>query len=308
MLALGLVFVGCRPPTAEPAKGRFAVASMVILGDEILAALGPSVRERTVAVSALADDPRYSGSPGAWPQEVPRLTKNPEAAISLDLDVLLVASFTDAEYRAAVEPVIPRVVELRDFDGFEGYLANLVRVGEAVGEVERARALGRAFEARIDAVRARQPYPPDLRPSCLSWGHGATPGAETTFHAAAEAAGCVNVPAAAGLSGHRRVDAEQVLAWDPDFVILSCRDDGENDCALARAEFEQLAGFGGLRAVRRDQIIMIPPPLLSTTGVGMAELAERIQAGLRRDSVDRRGTPATVQKPVELNEELECSR
>src|SRR5690606_34682536 len=143
-----------------------------------------------------------------------------------------------------------------------------VRVGEAIGEVETARALGQAFEARIRAVRARQPYPPDARPSCLSWGHGSTPGAETTFHAAAEAAGCVNVPAVAGLSGHRRVDAEQVLAWDPDFVILSCRDDGESDCALARAEFEQLAGLGGLRAVRRDQVIMIPPPLLSTTGVG----------------------------------------
>lgn len=280
---------------------------MVVLGDEILAALGPEVRARTVAVSALADDPRYSPSVGAWPPEVPRLTKNPEMAIALAPSILVVASFTDAEYRAAAASVIPTVVELRDFTGFDGYLDNVMRVGEAVGAPERARALQDDFRTRVAAVRAQQPKG-GPRPSCLSWGHGSTAGSETTFHAATEAAGCVNVAAHAGLVGHRRVDAEQVVAWDPDFVVLSCRDDGASHCDEARAEFEAQPGFTELRAVRHGQLIMIPPPFLSSTGTGMVTLAELVQAGLRREGVDVRGVPADPRpRPaVAMGEELRC--
>lgn len=281
---------------------------MVVLGDEILAALGPEVRARTVGVSTLADDPRYSPSVGAWPREVPRLTKNPEMAIALAPSVLVVATFTDAEYRSAVASVVPTVVELRDFTGFEGYLDNVMRVGVAVGAVDRARSLQDAFLARVAVVQAQQPSR-DAPPTCLSWGHGSTAGAETTFDAAAQAAGCINVAATAGLAGHRRVDAEQVVAWDPDYIVLSCRDEGEAHCDLARAEFEAQPGFAELRAVRHGQLILIPPPFLSSTGVGMVTLAELIQAGLRREPASVRGiTAAADPRPHAFGgEELRCA-
>lgn len=296
---------GCRAAVHEPGP-RHAIGSMIVLGDELLAALGPEVRARTVAVSALADDRRYSLSAAAWPAEMPRLSKNPEDAIALELEVLVVASFTDEEYRAAVRPAIPHVVELGDFTGLEGYLANVTRVGEAVGAVTQAAALREAFSARIAAVRAQQAHTA-RPPTCLTWGHGSVAGANTTFHAAAEAAGCVNMPALAGLDGHRRVDAEQVVAWDPDFIILSCRDDGENDCDAARADFAAQAGFGELRALKQGQTIMIPPPFLSTTGAGMAELAERIQAGLAVATADIRGVTERA-LPGVATEELACDR
>ena len=271
---------GDRPTIADDGPER--VASVTILGDELLWTLGPQSRARTVAVSPLVDDPRYSTSIGRWPADVRRLSRNPAELIAADPELVLVATFTDQEYRAAVANHV-RLLELRDFTGFEGYLDNLARVAKATGHIEDGQRLREDFLRRIEAVRARRPVA-KVAPTCLAWAHGSVPGAETTFHAAATAAGCIDIPAEAGLVGHRRVDAEQLIAWDPDFIVLSCRD-GEH-CDQAARQFGERAGFARLRAVQQGHLIMVEPPYLSTTGAGMATLAERIQAGLRRGGVD----------------------
>jgi iron complex transport system substrate-binding protein len=111
----------------------------------------------------------------------------------------------------------------------------------------------------------------------VGWDYGHMPAGGTSFDDAARCAGFVNVPAREGMSGHPRVDAEQVLAWNPTWIVVSC---GEGSCAEAIARLGEQPGFSSLEAVARGQVIAIEPPYLAAVGEGMLELAARMQAAL----------------------------
>lgn len=249
------------------------VASRTVFADEVLWALGPEIRERVVGLSPMVDDARYSTVAGSWPESTPRLGLNPEELLALAPDLVILASFSAPEYRAAIEGSV-EVLVLDDFTGFEGYLDNLRRIGEALGEVEAAAALRDRFVARrteIEDARLK------LRPTVIAWDYGHVPGSLTSFHDAATCAGFVNLAAHEGIIGHQRVDAEQLVAWNPDWIVISCGD----SCEQAIAKFAAQPGFASLRAVARDQVIAIEPPYLATVGEAMLELSARMQAALR---------------------------
>ena len=88
------------PRASGPAR---RVASRTVFADEVLWALGPEVRERVVGLSPMADDPRYSTVAGLWPSTTPRLGRNPEELLALGPDLVILASFSEVEYRAAIE-------------------------------------------------------------------------------------------------------------------------------------------------------------------------------------------------------------
>lgn len=248
------------------------VASRTVFADEVLWALGPEIRERVVGLSPMVDDARYSTVAGHWPGSTPRLGLNPEELLALGPDLVILASFSAPEYRAAIESTV-EVLVLDDFTGFAGYLENLRQIGEALGEVEAAATLHDRFVARRAELEAARP---SVRPSVIAWDYGHVPGSQTSFDDAAACAGFVNVPAREGIVGHQRLDAEQLVAWDPEWVVVSCGD----SCADAIAKFAAQPGFGAMQAVVREQVIAIAPPYLGTVGEAMLELAARMQAAL----------------------------
>lgn len=268
-------------PAAAPATGEAEasalprVASAVIPTDEVLWALGPEVRARTLAVSNLADDPRYSMVAETWPETTPRLGLNPEEVLALAPDVLFVASFSTPEYRAAVEDSLNLVV-LEDFSGFAGYRENLDRIGDAVGAREGTDALKAEFDARVAALAAKA-TPEDQRPSCVSWSEGYLAGANTTFADVAALAGCRPIAAEHGVVGHQPIDTEQLLAWDPDYMVVGCVE----RCDETAAELAGRDGISALRAVREGHVIVIPSAEIGAVGAGMLDFAERLQTGLQ---------------------------
>ncbi len=109
----------------------------------------------------------------------------------------------------------------------------------------------------------------------VAWDFGYVPGADTTFDDAATTAGMLNMVAQRGLKGHQRLDAEQLVAWDPRWLVIGC---GERGCERAVADLAEQPGIGSLAAVREGRVIAIEAPYLATTGSGMLELAARMQA------------------------------
>lgn len=276
VLSSTLALLACNRASRRERQGPAKrIASRTVFADEVLWALGPEVRARVVALSPMADDARYSMVAGQWPTSTPRLGTDPEQLLALAPDLVIVASFNAPEYRAAIEGQVD-VLTLEDFSGFAGYLDNVARIGEALGERAAADVLRERFVARQAELEAARP-PASERPSVIGWDYGHVPAAETSFDDAARCAGFVNVPAREGLSGHPRVDAEQLVAWNPAWVVLSC---GEGSCAEAIARFAEQPGFAELDAVVREQVIAIEPPYLGTVGEGMLELAARMQAAL----------------------------
>lgn len=263
----------------EPESVPQRIASRTVLSDEVLWALGEPVQARVVGLSPMVDDPRYSSVADRWPASVPRLGRNPEELLATGADLVILASFSDAEYRAAIADHT-RLLVLEDFSGFAAYLANLDSIGRAVGaDAEQVAALRRRFEDRqAELERAR---PPEAeRPTVIAWDHGHVPGKATSFDDAATTAGFRNLASEHDLVGHQRLDTEQLIAWDPQWLVIGC---GEQTCEGARTNLSEQPGFEHLRAVRDDHVITIEAPWLGSIGEGMLELSARMQSALEDD-------------------------
>jgi ABC-type Fe3+-hydroxamate transport system substrate-binding protein len=269
--------LGCRAPdrSQESAGPAQRIASRTVFADEVLWELGPEVQARVVGLSPMADDPRYSTVAARWPDTTARLGRNPEELLALAPDLVILASFSEVEYRAALEGKV-RTLVLEDLTGFSGYLGSVERIGAATGASDQATMLRERFLARQLELEARRP-PEAERASVVAWDYGYVPGAQTSFDDVARTAGFVNLAAREGMVGHQRLDAEQLVAWDPQWIVISC---GEQACERALANFAEQPGLGRLGAVAAGHVIAIEPPYLSTTGEGMLELAARMQAQL----------------------------
>jgi ABC-type Fe3+-hydroxamate transport system substrate-binding protein len=254
------------------------IASRTVFADEVLWELGEDVRGRVVGLSPMADDARYSTVAERWPDSTARLGRNPEELLALAPDLVILASFSEVEYRAALDGKV-RTLVLDDLNGFAGYLGNVERIGAAIGAAEQAIELRDRFVARQHQLEAQRP-PPEKRPTVVAWDYGYVPAAQTSFDDVARTAGFVNLPAREGLTGHQRLDAEQLVAWNPQWIVIGC---GEQPCASALASFAEQPGLGRLEAVEDGRVIAIESPYLSTTGEGMLELAARMQARLLED-------------------------
>ncbi|MEM9458754.1 MAG: ABC transporter substrate-binding protein [Myxococcota bacterium] len=278
-MGLGLPALACgqqgRPTTVDPSTLR--VASQTVLSDEVLWDLGPPAHDVVVAVSAMADDARYCRVAQQWPASLPRAAGTSEALLALAPNLVIVASFTAAETRRLLEQAGLRTVVLETFDGFADYRANVRAIAGAVECSEAGERLVADFDARLAALTMTA----EVGPRVVSWNEGSVPGAGTTFDDAATAAGYRNVPTLEGRRGHLQIGVEQLLAWDPEVIVVPC---GDTDCSRAAATIAARPGIRATRAAREGAVIGIPSRSLYSTGAGMLDVVQRLREARPKDS------------------------
>ena len=279
LLALALL-VACTPPRPSPEGPARRVLSLTVLSDEILWALGPETRARVVGLSVMADDPRYSRVAGLWPADVPRLAVTSEGLLARDPDLVVIASFTSPEIKALLTSQRVRLLEFDSFTGFADYRAHLRALATAVEAAPAGERAVAELDVRIAALAARRTAASRTAVTAISWGDGYAATGGTTFADIAAAVGLVNLPESAGLSGHVPVAMEQLVAWDPEVIVISCPAAAPDDpaCAAAEAAFAAGPGLAATRAARQRGVIAIPARDLGSTGEGMIVAAELLQA------------------------------
>jgi len=276
--ALALVLAACGSPRASAPTGpRARVISQVVLADEVLWELGPEVQARVVAVSTMADDPRYSAVAGQWPTSVARVAGASEELVALAPDLVVVADFTATETRALLERLGMPVLHLSGFDGFADYRRHVRALAEALEVPARGEALVDAFDARLAAMRARSSVTADA-PAIVSWQEGTVAGAGTIFADQAAAAGFRLLPAEHGIVGHRSLALETLIAWDPAYVVVACTGRDESGCTQAERDFAAMPGIAATRAAREGGIIAVPTDMLYSTGTGMLDVVDWLAA------------------------------
>jgi iron complex transport system substrate-binding protein len=228
------------------------IVSMTLSTDEILLAICSTTR--ITGFSALALDPKYSNIVAEARASAKPIVENAEQILRIEPDLVFVASYSRAETVEQLEAAGATVFRFANFISIEDIKQNIRTVGYAVGEDERAEELVAQMERDLSGIRARV-SPDNQRPRILSYSaDGYTAGRNTLFDDIARAAGAINVAAEQGLEGFPRISAEQVAAWQPDFIIAGA-DAGQHE--ETRRRLLENPAVATTNAARGGKIILV---------------------------------------------------
>jgi iron complex transport system substrate-binding protein len=252
------------------------ICSVSLMGDELLFLLVPP--ERVACVSSFADDPEVSNVAGRYPASVPRLVARTEPVLAARPDLIVAAPWNDRAFLSGMKALGVRSLTLDAAEDFEGIERTLLALGKAVGADEAARARAAELRARLLGLeRALSRAQPLARPRVLSLSHLVVAGSGTTVDALIHRAGGVN--AAAAIEGHRKLSAEEILALDPDVLLLGQGLD--TDAARVLRAYPQLEAT---RAAKTGRVILLPPRLLTTVSPFLVEGAEQLARKLHPEA------------------------
>ena len=267
---------GAAPPAKAAVPQR--ICSVSLMGDELLFLLVPP--ERVVCVSTFADDAEVSNVAGRYPATAPRLVARTEPVIATRPDLIVAAPWNDRAFLAGLKALGVRSLTLDGAEDFEGIERTLLALGKAVGAEDAARARAAELRARLLGLERRLARAEPLtRPRVLSLSHLVVAGNGTTVDALIRRAGAVNAAAAAGIEGHRKLSAEQILALDPDVLLLGQGLD--TDAVSVLRAYPQLEAT---RAAKSGRVILLPPRLLTTVSPFLVEGAEQLARKLHPEA------------------------
>jgi iron complex transport system substrate-binding protein len=235
---------------------------------EILFALGAAAR--VVGVPDFTDDlPEAAGK-----ARVGGFAPDLERVVSLAPDLVVVSK--DGTDRAAFEKLEALGLRVVVTSGttLAGVLSDVERVGHALGEDARARALVLALEKRIARAEALGRGRPRARALVLIWPDPpVAAGAGTFVGDVVKRAGFVNVvPESAG--DWPRLSFEALASWNPDLVIRP--ETRENAEAFRRAFSD--GRWRLVPAVAEGRVVTLPGSLLERPGPRLVEALERLAA------------------------------
>ena len=280
-------------PGKTPAPGNpkaLRIASLTLASDEILSQLVPA--ERLACVTYLADDPEISNVPDFYPARIPRLRdRDLERILALEPDLVCVAPYNSADFLKMIERSGIAVYRSEAFHTIDQIEAGILELSHRVGEPER----GREIQARMHARRAElanRLRGIARRPGVLFWSGGFTSGKNTTIDDIIREAGGVNLAAGRGLSGPAEISPEQVIAADPEIVLLSQWTAGN-----AEGDIKRHPLLRNLPAVREHRLIVIEGRYLSSVSQFAVEGIERLARKLHPDrftAADQAGSHPTA--------------
>ena len=268
-----------------PVHPERVVVANTALVDGVVALIEPSrvaaLCSQAFTWSSLADEP------GPW-RELPSFHEfTAETTLALEPDLVLASPFSQPETVATLNRTGLSVVRLTDPTTLDGVLARLATLGELLDARDRAATVTAGLRQRIAALEARAASR-SRRPSAAVFTHsgseGWSAGSDTLQHAALELAGLDNAIAERGVAGPYRLGFEGLLDVDPEILVVPAAF-GEVESSTART-LRTHPSLEGLRAVRDDRIVEVPPALFSTTSHEIVTTAEAIARAI--DAQDER--------------------
>jgi iron complex transport system substrate-binding protein len=216
----------------------------------------------------------------------PAVATDPERVVALDPDLMLVSISGRADYtslaRSSGIPVYRMQTMFETLDQIE---QNIRLVGYMTGQDESAAKEAERFHAAIEKAASLRPLNA-ARPRILGLGGTYSYGKKTLFQDIVTRLGGINVGAENGLSGYDAVNYEQIIRWDPEWIIAGAKGGNEkqilsklmSDPAIA---LTQAARNGHIVAV--DNRVFLPMSPYTST------LVQLIAEAIYGSPQDKRG-------------------
>ena len=245
----------CKGTTVHMPAPPQKILTLSMSTDTIL--LGLVRPERLAAVNALLEDPVSSNIVGLA-QQVPVKINNPSVeeimALQPDLvivpdwgDITQVENLRDLGLKVVVCPGPQNLAEIRD---------TVRLLGQAIGEPERGERLVALLDAKLADIRRQLAAKPREMPRVLlislMGGYG---GSGCTFDEACQLAGVINGRAAAGIKNGQSMSKEQLVAIDPDILLLPSYTAGGFDVEKFRRQYTEDPSLAQVRAIRSGRLL-----------------------------------------------------
>jgi iron complex transport system substrate-binding protein len=242
--------------------------------------------ERIVGVTFLADDPEISNVAGHYPARILRLRDmNVERIVALAPDLVCVAPYNTADALRLLERSGLALYRNEAIEGIDAIAAGVSRLGARVGEPDRARTLVTSLQAQRRRLADRLQDLPQ-HPRVLYWAAGVTAGRGTTIDDIIRAAGGVNVAAELGLEGSPEISPEQVVATNPEIVLLPRWKAEEQHGAITNHPI-----LRQLPAVREGRLVTIEGRYLTSVSPHVIAGAEHLARALHPGRFAGEGRP-----------------
>ncbi|MCH7594520.1 MAG: ABC transporter substrate-binding protein [Chloroflexi bacterium] len=248
--------------------------------DEVTYALVP--RGRVVAANIYTQSPDQSNV-AHLAAGLPEITSDAEVIVAQSPDIVIASPFTSVELIDALERIGLIVLQTDLHNDTDGRRQDILLLGYAYGEEERAIEVVKEVEAREAALRSVwEAKPPGERLRVMSATLYSdslyTAGAGSTEGEIINAAGGINVAAEAGLENNPIISYESLIAMDPEVIFIpqpaawggeDFRDDLLANPALA-----------SVSAIRDGRVFMADPKYFTTLSFWNLRGAEELARDL----------------------------
>lgn len=251
---------------AAPGAAPMRIVAGSVHSAEVLLEISP--RERVAAVHVLAADPRYSAAV-EQARGLELVGAEPEQLLAGHPELVFTDPFTRAETRQLLQSCGVRVVQTPDIASLDDVACSIRAIGTAAGLADAADALVARMRSREAELRAGAPARASWRLLTIDGGYHAF-GSGSLVDELIRIAGARNLAAEHGVRAFRRLDAEELLGWDPDALVVSGAPGKE---AEELAWMRQDPALALLRCVQQGRVVCIPGALLSSTSHHALEAA-----------------------------------
>jgi len=262
---------------AAPVFPPRRIVSLTLAADEILLALVPPTR--IAALTYLADDGRYSNVVVEAQRILHKVRANAEQVLALRPDLIVVAAYTSATTKTLLRETGISLLELPWYDSLAGVQQNILAIGMAVGEADRARVLVAEMVRRLQELQRR--VASASRPRVLYYAAGGfTAGNGTTMDEMITVAGGRNLAAETGIQRIKQISLETLVALNPAAILVS----GEQGQEGLRERLLADPTLQDIEAIRTNRVYVIPLPYVSTLSHHMVQGVEAIAQALHPEA------------------------
>ena len=207
--------------TVGIARPAHRIVSQYWCIDEFVYSIVPPRDVVAVSQSAYAEE--ISNVIQLVQQFKPAVATDVERVVALDPDLMFVSREGRADYtslaRSSGVPVYRMETSFETLDQIE---QNIRLVGYMTGQDESAAHEAARFHAAIEKAVSMKP-PGSAKPRILGLGGLYIYGSKTLFQDVVTRLGGVNVGAENGLVGYDSVNFEQIVRWDPEWIIAGAK-------------------------------------------------------------------------------------
>lgn len=257
---------------AKPAR---RIASQYWSIDEFVYAVVPP--ERVIAVSESAYLQRISNVYQHVQRFKPAVATDPERVLRQMPDLMMVSNGARVDFCDLVRSAnIPIYRAFTMFTTLEQVAETIRLTGYLTSEDKRADQEVKRFWDEIGRAQSRRPSgarPPRILGTGGRYGYGD----QTLFDDIVRKLGGINVGAEGGLHGYNSVSSEQIVRWDPEWIVAAA-DPGTEKQVLAKLLEDPAIAL--THAARKGQVLVLPQnvflPMSPFTTLLVTAMAEAI--------------------------------